>query len=45
MGVFRKRALENSNFLTTHAGLMNFSGWTNIKKTFSFAELSKTQTF
>ena len=26
MGVCPKRALQNSNFLTTHAGLMNFQG-------------------
>ena len=34
MGVFPKRALQNSNFLTTHAGLIKFSGWANIKKRF-----------
>ena len=34
MGVFPKRALQNANFLTTHAGRMKFSGWANIKKRF-----------
>ena len=34
MGVCPKRALQNSNFLITHAGLIKFSGWANIKKRF-----------
>ena len=35
MGVCPKRALQNSNFLTTHAGCMKFSGCTNMKRRFS----------
>ena len=34
MGVCPKRALQNSNFLTTHAELMKFSERANIKKRF-----------
>ena len=34
MEVCPNRALQNSNFSTTHAGLMKFSGWANIKKRF-----------
>ena len=33
MGVSPKRTLQNSNFLTTHAGHMKFSGgqiWKNV---------------
>ena len=35
MGVFPKRTLQNSNFLTTHTGHMKFLGWANIKKRFT----------
>ena len=35
VGVCPKRALQFSNFLTTHAGHMKFSGWGNVKKRFS----------
>ena len=34
MGVSAKRTLQNSNFLTTLAGHMKFSGWANMKKGF-----------
>ena len=34
MGVSPKRTLQNSNFLTTHAGHLKFSGYANIKKSF-----------
>ena len=34
MGVSPKQALQNSNFLTTHARHTKFSGWANMKKSF-----------
>ena len=45
MRVCPKRALQNSNFLTTHAGLMKFSEWANIKKRFPKRGSSKPKLF
>ena len=45
MRVSSKHALQNSNFLTTHAGLIKFSGEANMKKSFPQVGPSKIQTF
>ena len=45
MGVCPKRTFQNSNFLTTHAEYMKFSGWTNMKKRFPERGSTKLKLF
>ena len=45
MGVCPKRALQNSNFLTTHAGHIKFLGWADMKKRFPERDSPKLKLF